>query len=34
MLTRERSDALRVVLQRALRSWLEAIKRYLESASA
>jgi hypothetical protein len=34
ILLRERADALRVVLQRELRHWLEAIKRHLESSSA
>jgi hypothetical protein len=33
MLIRERAEALRVVLQRELRSRLEAIKRHLELPS-
>jgi hypothetical protein len=31
ILLRERADALRVVLERELRGWLEAIKRHLEA---
>ncbi len=34
ILLRERADALRIVLQRELRGWLEAIKRHLESQNA
>ena len=34
ILLRERADALRIVLQRELHGWLEAIKRHLESQKA
>ena len=34
ILLRERADALRVVLQRELHGWLEAIKRHLEAQEA
>ncbi len=31
VILRERADALRVVMERELRAWLQAIKQYLES---